>query len=93
VYGTYLVHVEQRAIRDRIEPILNREVDRMNSDIQSLEGNVQKLKSLVELFDVIPQSERAARFVNFASTTIAPHSTQFNAFFALGPRLSPITSS
>jgi signal transduction histidine kinase/ActR/RegA family two-component response regulator len=88
VYGTYLVHVEQRAIRDRIEPILNREVDRMNSDIQSLEGNVQKLKSLVELFDVIPQSERAARFVNFASTTIAPHSTQFNAFFALGPRLS-----
>jgi signal transduction histidine kinase/ActR/RegA family two-component response regulator len=28
------------------------------------------------------------RFVNFASTTIAPHTTQFNAFFAFGPRLS-----
>lgn len=88
VYGTYLIHVEQRAIRDRIEPLLNREVDRLNTDIQSLEGNVQKLKSLVELFDVIPESERAKRFVNFAATTIAPHSTQFNAFFALGPRLS-----
>lgn len=88
VYGAYLVHVEQRAIRDRIEPILSREVDRINSEAQNLEGNVQKLKSLVELFDVIPQSERVKRFVNFASTTIAPHSTQFNAFLALGPRLS-----
>lgn len=88
VYGAYLIHVEQRAIRDRIEPVLNREVDRFNSEMQSLEGNVQKLKSLVELFDVIPQKERSQRFVNFASTTIAPHSTQFNAFLALGPRLS-----
>ena len=36
VYGAYLAHLEQRAIRDRLEPVLNREVDRLNHDISSL---------------------------------------------------------
>lgn len=88
VYGAYLAHLEQRAIRDRLEPVLNREVDRLNHDISSLEGNVQKLKSLVDLFEVIPANERLQRFKEFTSATIAPHTTQFNGFFALGPRLA-----
>lgn len=83
-----MAHLEQRAIRDRLEPVLNREVDRLNHDISSLEGNVQKLKSLVDLFEVIPAHERLQRFKEFTSATIAPHTTQFNAFFALGPRLA-----
>ncbi len=88
VYGSYLVHLEQRAIRERLEPILSREIDRLNHDVLSLEGNAQKLKSLVDLFDVIPREQRTQRFRDFAAATIAPHSTQFNSFFALGPRLA-----
>lgn len=88
VYGTHLFIQEQRAIRERMEPASAREVDRINNDFASLEANVQRLKSMVELFDVMPKGTRVEKFRQFASATIASHSTQFNAWVALGPRLA-----
>ncbi|WP_413943938.1 ATP-binding protein [Bdellovibrio sp. HCB-162] len=88
VYGTHLFISEQRAIRERMEPALSREVDRLNTDIFILEANVQKLKSMVDLFEAMPASSRVEKFRNFAASTIAPHSTQFNAYFALAPQLA-----
>ncbi|WP_374077444.1 ATP-binding protein [Bdellovibrio bacteriovorus] len=88
VYGTHLFISEQGAIRERMEPALSREVDRLNNDIFSLEANVQKLKSMVDLFEVMPQAMRVAKFRSFAASTIAPYSTQYNAYFALSPRLA-----
>ncbi|WP_374031931.1 ATP-binding protein [Bdellovibrio bacteriovorus] len=88
VYGTHLFIQEQRAIRERMEPASAREVDRINNDFATLEANVQRLKSMVELFDVMPKGTRVEKFRQFASATIASHSTQFNAWVALGPRLA-----
>ncbi|AHZ86111.1 Sensor histidine kinase RcsC [Bdellovibrio bacteriovorus] len=88
VYGTHLFIQEQRAIRERMEPASAREVDRINNDFATLEANVQRLKSMVELFDVMPKGTRVEKFRQFASATIAGHSTQFNAWVALGPRLA-----
>lgn len=86
VYGTHLFISEQRAIRERMEPALAREVDRINNDILILESNVQRLKSMVDLFELIPRSLRVEKFRQFASATIAPHPSQYNAYFALSPR-------
>ncbi|MFV8256485.1 ATP-binding protein [Bdellovibrio bacteriovorus] len=88
VYGTHLFIQEQRAIRERMEPASAREVDRINNDFATLEANVQRLKSMVELFDVMPKSTRIEKFRQFSSDTIAGHSTQFNAWVAFGPRLA-----
>lgn len=88
VYGTHIFIQEQRALREGMEPALAREVERINLEFQSLETNVLRLKSMVELFDVMPSSMRVEKFRQFASATIAGHSTQFNAYFALGPNLS-----
>ncbi|WP_413569380.1 ATP-binding protein [Bdellovibrio sp. HCB117] len=88
VYGTHLFISEQRSIRERMDPALSREVERTNNEISSLEANVQRLKSIVDLFEVMPPSIRVEKFRSFAAMTIAPHSTQFNAYFALGPELA-----
>nr|BFD58327.1 hypothetical protein CKG001_04340 [Bdellovibrio sp. CKG001]BFD61756.1 hypothetical protein BdHM001_04370 [Bdellovibrio sp. HM001] len=88
VYGTHLFIQEQRALRERMEPASVREVERMNHDFAALEANVLRLKSMVELFDVMPKGTRIEKFRQFASTTIASHSSQFNAYVALGPRLA-----
>ncbi|WP_374029619.1 ATP-binding protein [Bdellovibrio bacteriovorus] len=88
VYGTHLYISEQRSVRERMEPALTREVDRLNNDFISLEANVLRLKSMVDLFEVMPASLRKEKFRSFAATSIAPHPHQFNTYFALGPRLS-----
>lgn len=88
VYGTHLFISEQRSIRERMEPVLSREVDHLNTDIWNLEANVQRLKNVVDLFAVMPPSLRIEKFREFAANTIAPYSTQFNSYFALGPKLS-----
>lgn len=87
-YGTYLVNVEQRGLKERIDPILAREAERLKSDFQSIEGNVQKLKNIVEMFEYMPTSRRVENFKTMASETLAPYPLQFNAFVALGPKLS-----
>ncbi|MBV2167247.1 MAG: hybrid sensor histidine kinase/response regulator, partial [Bdellovibrio sp.] len=88
VYGTHLFISEQRAIKERMDPALDREVERLNNDLTILEANVLRLKGVVDLFEVMPPRMRLEKFRSFASTTIAPHSTQYNSYFALGPRLS-----
>lgn len=88
VYGTHLFVSEQRAVKERMEPALNKEADRLSGDIFSLEVNVQKLKSMVELFDVMPPELRVEKFRSFASATIAPYATQYNAYFAFAPKLA-----
>ncbi|NUN06465.1 MAG: response regulator [Bdellovibrio sp.] len=88
MYGTYLYFNEQRAVRERMEPALSKEVDRLNNDIFSLETNVQKLKSIVELFDFVPAHLRLEKFRNFAAATISPYATQYNSYFALAPDLA-----
>lgn len=88
VYGAHLFFAEQGAIRERMEPALTRETERLSSDIIILESNIQRLKNIVELMDVIPQNLRLERFRNVASTIIAPYSSQFNAYFALSPQWS-----
>lgn len=88
VYGTHLFVSEQRAVKERMEPALSKEVDRLNGDLFSLEANVQKLKSMVELFEVMPPQLRVEKFRSFASTTIAPYAHQYNAYFALAPNLA-----
>lgn len=85
VYGTHLYISEQAAIRDRMEPALTREAERLSSDILLLESNIHRLKNIVEVLDVIPQHMRLEKFRNVAATTIAPFSSQFNAYFALSP--------
>lgn len=88
MYGTHLYFNEQRAVRERMEPALSKEIDRLNNDIFSLEANVQKLKSMVELFDFVPAQLRLEKFRNFAAATISPYSTQYNSYFALAPDLA-----
>lgn len=88
IYGTHLFVEEQRALRERMEPASAREVDRINSDFANLEANVLRLKSMVDLFDVMPKQNRIEKFRQFASSTIAPYATQFNAWVAFGPRLA-----
>ncbi|MDG0817049.1 ATP-binding protein [Bdellovibrio svalbardensis] len=87
-YGTYLVNFEQRAVKERIDPQLVRETERLQSDFQAIESNVQKLKSVVEMFQYMPDGARAKNFKKFASESLAPHPIQFNAFVALGPQLA-----
>ncbi|HWU43753.1 MAG TPA: histidine kinase dimerization/phospho-acceptor domain-containing protein, partial [Bdellovibrio sp.] len=87
-YGTYLVNIEQKAARERLDPLMVREAGRIKSDFQSIESNVQKLKSFVEMFEYIPANLRVERFKRFASEALAPYPIQYNAFVALGPRLS-----
>ncbi len=87
-YGTYLVNFEQRAIKERIDPLLVRETERLKNDFQAIESNVQKLKSVVEMFEYMPASARAKNFKKFASESLAPNPVQYNAFVALGPKLS-----
>lgn len=88
VYGTYIFVQEQRALRERMEPASAREADRINLEFQSLEANVERLKSIVELFEIMPVAMRVEKFRQFASATIAGHSAQFNAYFALSPSLA-----
>lgn len=88
IYGTHLYFSEQGAIRERMEPALTRETERLNSDILILEANIHRLKNIVEMMDVIPRSLRLEKFRHVASTTIAPFSSQFNAYFALSPQWS-----
>lgn len=88
VYGTHLFISEQRAIKERMDPALDREVERLNNDLTILEANVLRLKGVVDLFEVMPPRMRLEKFRSFASMAIAPHSTQYNSYFALGPRLS-----
>ncbi len=88
VYGTHIYVSEQRAIRERIEPSLIREADRFNAELASLDANVTKLKGILDLFDVMPPEKRREKFKNFAATSIAPHPTQYNSFFALNKELS-----
>lgn len=88
MYGTHLYFNEQRAVRERMEPALSKEIDRLNNDIFSLEANVQKLKSMVELFDFVPAHLRVEKFRSFAAATIVPYPTQYNAYFALAPELA-----
>lgn len=87
-YGTYLVNVEQRAVKERIDPLLIRETERLKSDFQAIESNVQKLKNIVEMFEYIPAAERAKKFKKFASESLAAYPVQYNAFVALGPSLA-----
>lgn len=85
-YGTYLFISEQDSIRQYMDPPLTREVERLRSDFIVLESNLKRLKSMMELFDVIPKEARLEKFRGIAAATIAPHSAQFNAYFALGPK-------
>lgn len=87
-YGTYVINIEQRAIKERFEPILAREADRLKTDFQSIESSVQKLKNILEMFEYMPMDLRVKNFKLFASETLAPYPIQYNAFVALGPRLS-----
>lgn len=85
VYGIHLFLSEQGAIRERMEPALTREVERLSSDFLILESNVHRLKNIVGLMDVIPANLRLEKFRHIASNTIAPFASQFNAYFALSP--------
>lgn len=87
-YGTYLVNLEQRSLHERIEPRLSQEAERLKTGFVNLENNVQKLKSLVEMFEYMPADMRSKNFKKFASETLAPFPMEYNAFFALGPELS-----
>ncbi|HEX7674778.1 MAG TPA: ATP-binding protein [Bdellovibrio sp.] len=87
-YGAYLVNLEQRSVRERIEPRLSQEAERLKTGFVNLENNVQKLKNVVQMLEFMPMNVRAKSFKDFASETLAPFPMEYNAFFALGPELS-----
>jgi Signal transduction histidine kinase len=88
VTGTYLITREQKAVRERWEPLLTREVERLNNDFLSLETNVQRLKSYAELYEFSSRDVLNSRIKDYMASLISPHSTQYNSFFALGPKLA-----
>lgn len=82
-YGTYLVTQEQRALRERIEPVVSSEVSRLKSEFFNLERNLQKLKSVVQMFDYLPPAMRKKIYSDFAAETIASYPMEYNAWLAL----------
>ncbi|MBO9666746.1 MAG: response regulator [Bdellovibrio sp.] len=87
-YGTYLVNQEQGVLKERIDPLLARESERISNELQVLEVNVLRIKNVVETFGYIPRDRIESRFQSYASSMLGPHATQYNAWFALGPQLS-----
>jgi len=88
VSSTYLITREQKSVRERWEPVLAREVERLNNDFLSLETNVQRLKNYIELYEFSSREVLNSRIKEYMAGLIGTHSTQYNSFFALGPKLS-----
>ncbi|MNJ92769.1 Autoinducer 2 sensor kinase/phosphatase LuxQ [compost metagenome] len=88
VFGVNLYASEQVSLREKFEPLLSREVERFNNDFVSLEGNVEKLKIFMDLYDIASVRELNKKIKDFTAKTLAPHPMQYNAFFAYGPELS-----
>lgn len=84
IYGTHLYRSEQDDIRERMEVPLLRELEKLNSEFAAVESNVYALKSIADLYDVIPKANRTEKFRNFAATTIAPHTMQYNSYLVFG---------
>lgn len=83
VYGVHLFVSERQNISERIEPVLVREADLFNAEVKALEDDVNRLKNIVEFFDVIPKkNQRQQKFVEVATQSFADHPNHYNAFFA-----------
>lgn len=82
VYGVHLFVSERQSISERMEPALAREADLFSNEIKHLEDDVNRLKNIVEFFDIIPASQRRQKFIEVAAQSIAENPTHYNAFFA-----------
>lgn len=88
IFGSNIYTSELVSLREKFEPLLSREVEQFNYDFRSLESNVDKLKIYMDLYALTPVKALNANVSAFAAKTLAPHTMQYNAFFAFGPELS-----